>query len=157
MSEKIIFSFNKQSQTIAKSTCEYLCAKLDPEDDAEIIRNLETLTSGQVKKLKSEAANSLLKKLLCAIIINDDLNESLAPEETATTENETENESDTEHESDSGEDADSENENENDPNNTIKPAPKKVLEKTILTKVNTGEYKVNTGKKVPLKEEKKKS
>ena len=71
--EKIKFSFNKKSYS--DLTKEFLCAKLDPEEDAEIISNLRNLMENVQKSLKVKTANALLKKILQAIIINDEIEE----------------------------------------------------------------------------------
>ena len=49
---------------------------MDQTEDEELIRNISYLSSGQKKKLKAEEANYLLKRLLQAILINDNLDES---------------------------------------------------------------------------------
>ena len=49
--EKINFSFNKKSYS--DLTKEFLCAKMDPEEDAEIICNLSYITRLQKPRLKS--------------------------------------------------------------------------------------------------------
>ena len=69
--EKINFSFNKKSYS--DLTKEFFCAKMDPEEDAEIICNLRNLMENTQKSLKVKNANALLKKILQAIIINDEI------------------------------------------------------------------------------------
>ena len=64
--EKILISF--QRKKFSDKTCEYLCSKLDIEEDQDIIRDLTHLNSGQFKSLKVKPANILLKKILQAII-----------------------------------------------------------------------------------------
>ena len=59
MTGRILISF--QRQRISKTTCEYLCSKLDKEDDADMIRNISLLTSGQLKALKVKEANILVQ------------------------------------------------------------------------------------------------
>ena len=75
------------------------------ENDAKLISNLKTLASGEVKKLKANEANVLLIRLIQAIIIIDDLEETIHSTGTIT---------DTEHES---EEDDSEDESKEDGNN----------------------------------------
>ena len=80
-SERILISFlraKNPNSKISKNTSEFLCSKLDRDEDEELIRNISLLSSGQKKKLKAEEANSLLKLLLKAIIVNDDLDESIS-------------------------------------------------------------------------------
>ena len=94
--ERIVISFSQTK--IHKTTSEYLCSKLDQTEDEELIRNISYLSSGQKKKLKAEEANYLLKRLLQAILINDNLDESSVASEnedlnemTSNSVNETEN------------------------------------------------------------------
>ncbi len=115
MSGNIVISFQRKNAKISQTTCDFLCAKLDIDEDEEVIRHIQLLTSGQLKKLKADDANSLLKKLLTSIIIDDNLDETTVSEIEADTDNENE----IENGNDSGEEADS----ENDPNNTIKSMP----------------------------------
>ena len=90
---------------------------MDRDEDEELIRNISLLSSGQKKKLKVEEANTLLKLLLKAIIVNDDLDESISTDIEEIVNNTA---SETEHGSnDSGGEADSEIE----ANNTIKSSP----------------------------------
>ena len=72
--------------------------------------NIRQLTSGQLKKLKAEDANFLLKKLLLSIIIDDNLDETSA----------TETQGDSDPESSKENDSDEEVDSKADPNNTIK-------------------------------------
>ena len=119
-SERILISFlraKNPNSKISKNTSEFLCSKLDRDEDEGHIRNISLLSSGQKKKLKAEEANSLLKLLLKAIIVNDDLDESISTdieEIVIITASETEHGS-----NDSGDEADSENE----ANNTMKNFP----------------------------------
>ena len=61
--ETITISFQKRTN-ISKATCEFLCKKLDQDEDEDLIRNISQLTSGQKKKLKVEEANVLVRRLL---------------------------------------------------------------------------------------------
>ena len=72
---------------------------MDEEEDANLIRDLEFLTSGQVKALKVKNANLFLQKLLLGIIINDELEEDEESQIDKTVVTDTEN--DSEHETDS--------------------------------------------------------
>ena len=56
--ERILISF--QRSNISKTTSEYLCSKLDKDEDEELIRNITLLQTGLKKKLKAEEANSLM-------------------------------------------------------------------------------------------------
>ena len=105
--ETITISFQKRTN-ISKATCEFLCKKLDQDEDEDLIRNISQLTSGQKKKLKVEEANVLVRRLLQSILVNDELDETIASEMEA--------ESGTENEHESEDDTDT----ENDPNNTIR-------------------------------------
>ena len=59
--ERILISF--QRKTLNKKTCDYLCSKLDKEEDQELISNITLLQTGLKKKLKAEEANTLMLKL----------------------------------------------------------------------------------------------
>ena len=50
---------------------------LNSKEDEKIIRHIELLTSGQLKKLKAVDANSLVEKLLQAIIVDDEIISSI--------------------------------------------------------------------------------
>ena len=50
---------------------------MDEEQDAELITNLKSFASGEVKKLNTKIANALLITIIKAIIIKDDLEETL--------------------------------------------------------------------------------
>ena len=113
MSGKIVISFQRTNTRISQNTCDFLCDKLDTNEDESLIRNIQFLTSGRLKKLKVEDANLLLKKLLLSIIIDDNLDETSASE--------IEIESDIESSKESG--WDEEGDSEADPNNTIKNRP----------------------------------
>ena len=63
--ERILISF--QRTVISKTTSEYLCSKLDNDEDAEMINNIMLLQTGLKKKLKTVEANALLFKLLFII------------------------------------------------------------------------------------------
>ena len=76
--ERILISF--QRTVISKTTSEYLCSKLDKDEDAEMINNIKLLQTGLKKKLKTVEVNALMFKLLCSILVNDNLEESLANE-----------------------------------------------------------------------------
>ena len=78
MTEKILISFHRPRYS--KVTCEYLCSKLDREEDADVIRNISLLTSGQLKSLKVKEANIVVKKWLQSIIINDEMDDSIISE-----------------------------------------------------------------------------
>ena len=73
--ERIMFSFQRK-KNISEKTSDYLCSKLDNEDDKDLISNITLLQVGLKKKLKAEEANSLLMRLLSAILVNDELDES---------------------------------------------------------------------------------
>ena len=60
--ERILISF--QRTEISKSTCEYICSKLDKDEDGELIANITLLQTGLKKKLKSDDANTLLFNLI---------------------------------------------------------------------------------------------
>ena len=122
MTERILISF--QQKAFSDVTCQFLCSKLDKDEDEDIIRNIRMLTSGELKKLRADDANALVKKLLQSIIINDNLEESVLPASIIETETETETENDDEN--DSGDEADS----ETDANNTIKGVPPNVVTST---------------------------
>ena len=92
-----------QRKRFNKATEEFLCSRMDVESDSNLITNLKSLASGVVKKLNVNDANALLIRIIQAIIINDDLEETINTTIT-----------DTEHES---EDEDSENEKTEDGNN----------------------------------------
>ena len=47
---KVIISFHRKKYS--DKTTEYLCSKLDQDEDADIIRNICLLNSGQLKSLK---------------------------------------------------------------------------------------------------------
>ena len=113
MSGNVIISFQRTNTKISQNTCDFLCAKLNTNEDESLIRNIQLLTSGQLKKLKVEEANLLLKKLLLSIIIDDNLDETSASEIEA----ESDFESSKENDSDEG------GVSEADPNNTIKNRP----------------------------------
>ena len=81
---------------------------MDQDEDEDLIRNISQLTSGQKKKLKVEEANVLVRRLIQSILVNDELDETIASEMEA--------ESGTENEHESEDDTDT----ENDPNNTIR-------------------------------------
>ena len=66
-----------QKKKFNKATEEFLCSKMDEEQDAELIKNLKILASWEVKKLKAKIANALLIKIIQAIIIKDDLEETI--------------------------------------------------------------------------------
>ena len=125
MPEQILISFQRTKYSIV--ACDYLCSKLDSED-VDVIKHIQMLTHNKLKKLKADDANYLVRKLLQAIIINDDLEETIVPDTDA--ESETGVESDTETETgkdhDSGDEADS----ENDQNNTIKITPNNIIAST---------------------------
>ena len=73
--ERIMISF--QRTKISKTTSDYLCSKLDKEEDQELIMNITLLQTGLKKKLKAEEANTLMRRLLCAIMIDDALEDSI--------------------------------------------------------------------------------
>ena len=112
--ERILISF--QRSLISKTTSEYLCSKLDKDEDGEMIANITLLQTGLKKKLKAEAANALLFKLLCAILINDDLEESIISENDGIKENIKNSVTDTDNEHESEE---SENETTDDGDKTV--------------------------------------
>ena len=60
-----------------KVTEKFLCDRMDEENAANLISNLKSLASGEVKKLKVNDDNVLLISLIKAIIINDDLEETI--------------------------------------------------------------------------------
>ena len=64
-----------QNFFFVKKTCDYLCSKLDAdiEEDKIIMAQLKGLTDESITKLLAKDANELLKTLLQAIVINDDL------------------------------------------------------------------------------------
>ena len=66
-----------QKKKFNKATEEFLCSKMDEEQDAELITNLKSFASGEVKKLNTKIANALLITIIKAIIIKDDLEETL--------------------------------------------------------------------------------
>ena len=84
---KISISFHRLK--FSTITRDYLCSKLDGIEDEKIIRHIELLTSGQLKKLKAVDANCLVKKLLQVIIVDDEMDNTV-----------TETTDDSEHESD---------------------------------------------------------
>ena len=57
---------------ICQVTCDYLCSKLDAdnEDDKIIITQLRCLTDESITKLLAKDANELVKRLLQAKVIN---------------------------------------------------------------------------------------
>ena len=123
MTERITISF--QQKAISDVTCQFLCSKLDTTEDEDIIRNIQMLTSWALKKLRADDANILVRKLLQAIIINDNLDESILTATSPETEIETETENDDEFET--GDKADSE---ENDTDITIQGVPPKIVTST---------------------------
>ena len=66
-----------QRKRFNKATEEFLCSRLDEECDANLISNLKSLANGDVKKFKVNDANVLLIRLIQAIIINVDLEETI--------------------------------------------------------------------------------
>ena len=66
-----------QKKKFNKATEEFLCSKMDEEQDAELITNLKSFASGEVKKSNAKIANALLIRIIKAIIIKDDLEETL--------------------------------------------------------------------------------
>ena len=69
--KNIQISFHRKK--FSKSTCDYLCNKLDENEDLETIAQLKGLTNKTISKLKVKEANELVIKILQAIIIDDDL------------------------------------------------------------------------------------
>ena len=67
----IQISFHRKK--FSKTTCEFLCSKLDETEDKETIAQLIGLTDKTISKLKVKEANELVIKILQAIIIDDDL------------------------------------------------------------------------------------
>ena len=66
----------------------------------EVLTAITLLQTGLKKKLKAEEANSLMMKLLCAILVNDDLEESILKESDVDTTINTVTDTENEHESD---------------------------------------------------------
>ena len=66
----------------------------------EVLTASTLLQTGLKKKLKAEEANSLMMKLLCAILVNDDLEESILKESDVDTTINTVTDTENEHESD---------------------------------------------------------
>ena len=93
--KKVQISFHRKKFSV--ETCEYLCKKMDEENESDIIHinNIKGLTDGTITKLLVKDANELVKVLLKAIIINDDL--EMKDEETGQSNDETDQE-DSEHE-----------------------------------------------------------
>ena len=81
--------------------------------DAELISNLKSLASEKVKKLKAPIANALLICIIQAIIVNDDLEETINSTLTDTEHADDEDASDAD-DDDDGDDEKSVHENEND-------------------------------------------
>ena len=104
--ERIMISF--QRSKISKKTCEYLCSKLDEEEDGDLMNNITLLQTGLKKKLKAEEANKLVLRLLSAILVNDDLEESVTTEPENVLKNTVTDSENDEHESEADE-SDSEN------------------------------------------------
>ena len=91
---QITFHRKKFCQT----TCDYLCSKLDAdtEEDKIIIDQLKGLTDKSITKLLAKDANELVKRLLQAIVVIDDLD---TEDDTDYRSVQNESEPDTEHES----------------------------------------------------------
>ena len=66
-----------QKKRCSKATEEFLCSRMDEDNDSNLIGNLKSLASVEVKKLQANDANVLLVRIIQAIIINDDLEETL--------------------------------------------------------------------------------
>ena len=60
LEDKIKLSFHKRKYS--SKNCDFLCAKLDEEEDKELLSNLKNLTSGVSQSLKVKDANALLNK-----------------------------------------------------------------------------------------------
>ena len=118
-------------------TCDFLCSKLDADnaEDSIIMAQLKGLTDESITKLLAKDANELVKRLLQAIVINDDLDTEY---ETDYRSVQNESELDTEHETD-GEDGNNatiiELTNKNPPPGSSKQAEKLTLpKKTFIQK-----------------------
>ena len=94
---EIQISFQKKK--FSKETEDYLCSRLDKDTEADLIHNLRELASLKVKKLKSQDANDLLIRIIQAIIINDDLEETI---NSSAHDTENDNEPESESEDDKG-------------------------------------------------------
>ena len=68
LDDKVYISFTRKKYS--KITCNFLCSKAK---DPEIIQSITNLTTGSLKSLKVNEANSPVKVLLRSIIINGDL------------------------------------------------------------------------------------
>ena len=71
--KKVLITFHRKK--FCPVTCEYLCSKLDAdnEEESNIMAQLRGLTDESITKLLAKDANELVKRLLQAIIIDDDL------------------------------------------------------------------------------------
>ena len=57
-----------QRKKFSKATEEFLCSRMDEDNDTNIIANLKSLASGEVKKLKVNNAHVLLVRIIQAIV-----------------------------------------------------------------------------------------
>ena len=96
--KNIQISFHRKK--FRKAMCDYLCSKLDENEDTETISQLKGLTDKTITKLKVKEANELVIKILQAIIIYDDLVTTDEENDIDETENDSEHETDIEVEAD---------------------------------------------------------
>ena len=113
--KRILISFQRNS--INKKTSDFLCSKLDKNEDSELITNITLLQTGLKKKLKAEESNTLMIRLLFAIMVDDDLEDSSLVEEIP---KDTNVDTDTDNDGQQSEVEESEEEKTDDGDTTIK-------------------------------------
>ena len=90
---KIQLSFHKKSYS--DLTKNYLCGLMDPNEDNDLITQLSSLMEDEKKSLKVKVANMLLKKILKAIVINDEMeDEKFEPDQDSEGDEETDSDDD---------------------------------------------------------------